>query len=68
MIKLEVEGYCHKCPDFIPEAYPTHTVFSDHTVSVDTAVRCQNHESCFRKYEYIKSQMEKNDGNSDQTN
>lgn len=67
MIKLEVEPYCHECPDFDPDLQrPEQEVInyrepgSKRLISYvrisDTIVRCKNRIRCQKIQEYLEKQ------------
>lgn len=58
MIKLNVEEYCHTCPEFYPEKVGGEVYYAEGEVIYinDTFVRCDNYDKCQR----IKKHLEKN--------
>lgn len=49
MIKLEVEEYCHSCPDFTADVIPPERVYAvdpDPISYTDTRVRCEYRKRC----------------------
>lgn len=53
MITLDMEEYCHDCPNFEPE------VLKD---KWDEVVFCKYHETCHRFMTYLKSRLAKEKG------
>lgn len=63
MIKLEVESYCHSCPDFEvdvekPTAY--YANFEECETVGDTVIFCENRDRCRRMMEHLKAEMKEN--------
>lgn len=52
MIELNVEGYCHKCPDFDPVLTRLYAGGTVHT----TYVQCKNKERCDSIREFLESE------------
>lgn len=60
MIHLEVEEYCHECPDF--EAYSKNEfVYSfDRRIVTDITVRCMNHKRCEVIFRHLEKKKNEN--------
>ena len=59
MIKLEVEEYCHGCPDFTADVVSPTRMYADRDVSAtysDTRVRCEYRKRCEAIKRYLEQQ------------
>ena len=64
MIRLDVEKYCHNCPDFEPEVEKTECSmfdidFLEDRVHVEIVVMCKYRNRCASQMRYLKQQNRK---------
>lgn len=59
MIKIDVEGYCHQCRDFVPNVIPAQRVMTpDGELQMgDTIVQCEHRKRCAGIKRYLEQQM-----------
>lgn len=57
MIRLVIDDYCSKCPDFEPnvDKYEYNDGSGDY-VRTDTTITCENRNRCFCIYERLKKE------------
>lgn len=55
-IKLQVEEYCHGCPNFDVEVEKTELNGFGGALLHETAIKCRNAAQCQRMMEYLKKQ------------
>ena len=51
MIKLDIQEYCHDCPEFDP-------VVSDLFLNYDRMIRCSHSKRCDEVFSYIEQEWE----------
>ena len=55
MIEIDVQDYCHTCPEFIPQA-DIDTLYADDDIcDIHTVVSCRNKEKCDRIKSYLET-------------
>lgn len=61
MIRVEVEGYCQKCMDFVPDVTPPARAISDVDGEVvyqsDTIIQCKHRRRCAAITRYLEHQI-----------
>ena len=59
MIQLQVEPYCHQCPDFCSEVMKTDPVYLGDTKLTlsDTIVKCAYRKRCAGIYRYLNNRF-----------
>jgi hypothetical protein len=53
MIRLDVQDYCHSCPEF-----EASVVMIDHITKIDTIIHCEHQFKCDRIKQYLKEKSE----------
>lgn len=66
MIKLTIASYCNDCSNFEPEVINKNVIYDDYEACCRTSgtmfVVCKHGSSCRRFMTYLKSQLEKEKG------
>jgi len=55
MIKLDVDDYCHDCPEFEPELERLYIEDINFDRHVDTRITCDNQHKCRHIMRYLKA-------------
>lgn len=60
MIQLDIEPYCHNCPDFVPDVRSGNEIQTfDGNYHSDTMVFCKHERRCAAVERYIRKEYEK---------
>lgn len=60
MIRLEVQDYCHNCPEFNPDVECPHAIRTGHgdVILSDTVIRCERADICAVIYKRAQKEAE----------
>lgn len=62
MITLNIEDYCHNCPNFEPEVFVEEISYAYKSAPIfSTKIFCKKRETCVSIYESIKKEMNANE-------
>lgn len=60
MITLDIQKYCHGCPDFEADVKKSTFVCDNDVLAFDTMISCANKNRCYEIKKYLESKEKKN--------